>query len=74
MANMKNAKWWSSRTLIRSSEDNFELISRDARARGRPGIDQTKTLVITPPLRMAVGARDNGSVVPVGDMMRGRVR
>ena len=74
MANMKNAKW-----VVKSypeadlSEDNFELIYDEV---PEPDAGQvlikTKTLVITPPLRMAVGSGGiTGSVVPVGDMMRG---
>ena len=74
MANMKNAKWVvKSHPEADLSEDNFDLIYEEV---PEPDAGQvlikTKTLVITPPLRMAVGSGGiTGSVVPVGDMMRG---
>ena len=74
MANMKNAKWVvKSHPEADLSEDNFDLIYDEV---PEPDAGQvlikTKTLVITPPLRMAVGSGGiTGSVVPVGDMMRG---
>ena len=58
MANMKNAKWVvKSHPEADLSEDNFELVY-DEMPEPRAGqvLIKTKTLVITPPLRMAVGS------------------
>ena len=71
---MQNARWLvKSHPANELSEDNFEL-TYDPAPEPEDGqvLIKTKTLVITPPLRMAIGSGGiTGSVVPVGDLMRG---
>ena len=65
---MQNARWLvKSHPANELSEDNFEL-TYDPVPEPEDGqvLIKTKTLVITPPLRMAIGSGGiTGSVVPV---------
>ncbi len=74
MSNQKNARW-----LVKSypeadlSPDNFELVYEDLPAPGEGEVlIKTTSLIISPPLRMAVGTGGiTGNVVKLGTMMRG---
>ncbi len=73
-SNQKNARW-----LVKSypedelSPDNFELVYEDIPSPGEGEVlIKTTSLVISPPLRMAVGTGGiTGNVVKLGTMMRG---
>ena len=74
MSNQKNARW-----LVKSypeadlSRDNFELVYDDVPEPGDGEVlIKTTSLVISPPLRMAVGTGGiTGNVVNLGALMRG---
>ena len=73
MSNQKNARW-----LVKSypeadlSRDNFELVYEDVPEPGDGEVlIKTTSLVISPPLRMAVGTGGiTGNVVNLGALMR----
>ena len=74
MSNMKNARW-----LVKSypedevSAENFELTYEQVpEPRDGEVLVQTTSLVMSPPLRMAIGTGGiTGNRVKIGDMMRG---
>ena len=74
MSNMKNARW-----LVKSypegevSADNFELVYEEVpEPHDGEVLIQTTSLVMSPPLRMAIGTGGiTGNRVKIGDMMRG---
>ena len=74
MSNMKNARW-----LVKSypenevSADNFELVYEEVpEPEDGEVLLRTTSLVMSPPLRMAIGTGGiTGNRVKIGDMMRG---
>ena len=74
MSNIKNARW-----LVKSypkdevTADNFELVYEEiSEPRDGEVLVQTTSLVISPPLRMAIGTGGiTGNRVKLGDLMRG---
>ena len=74
MSNIKNGRW-----LVKSlpedelTRDNFELVYDDVPEPGEGEVlIQTTSLVISPPLRMALGTGGiTGNVIKPGNLMRG---